>query len=432
MKHFLYVCISLIFLLASTSNTSFAQTLWTKYHDNPVLNPGSAGSWDAIGTGMNSVLFDGVIYQMWYTGYDGLNLRIGHATSTDGLTWEKDANNPVLDLGSAGSWDDFNLGLPCVFHDGAIYHIWYNGGDGSYERIGHATSVDGSTWTKDTNNPVLDVGITGSWDETEVFPGARSVIFDGNIFHMWYGGTSSSYIYAIGHATSQDGSIWVKDTTNPVMTSGKPGSWDQSGIIPGTIIFDGSTFQIWYSGHSGDFRWRVGYATSSDGVNWSKNENLVLDYGSSGSWDFLNAWNGSVLFDNQENLYKMWYTGGDFYAQRTGYATAIVVDAISDFDNTLIPEEFKLSQNYPNPFNPSTTIEFSIPKTEFVTLKIYNVLGQEVLTLVSEKLAAGSYKYNWNAGHFVSGIYFCKLEARGPSTGSGQGIIQTRKLILMR
>jgi len=88
------------------------------------------------------------------------------------------------------------------------------------------------------------------------------------------------------------------------------------------------------------------------------------------------------------------------------------------------PTGFQLFQNYPNPFNPTTTIEFSIPKTKFVTLKIYNILGQEVEELVSKQLTAGSYKYNWNAGHLASGVYSYKLEAGG--------YIQTHKLILMK
>ncbi len=89
------------------------------------------------------------------------------------------------------------------------------------------------------------------------------------------------------------------------------------------------------------------------------------------------------------------------------------------------PVKFQLKQNYPNPFNPSTTIEFSIPKTEFVTLRIYNILGQEVATLVSDKMNAGNYKYNWNAAAFASGIYYYKIE-------SGKEFIQTKKLLLIK
>lgn len=70
---------------------------------------------------------------------------------------------------------------------------------------------------------------------------------------------------------------------------------------------------------------------------------------------------------------------------------------------------FYLAQNYPNPFNPTTNIEFSLPHTEFVILKIYNILGKEVATLISDKLAAGKYKYEWNASENPTGIYFYEL-----------------------
>jgi len=96
------------------------------------------------------------------------------------------------------------------------------------------------------------------------------------------------------------------------------------------------------------------------------------------------------------------------------------------------PESFVLKQNYPNPFNPTTTIEFSIPKTELVTLKIYNLLGQEVTELVAKRLTPGNYKYIWVASDFASGVYFYELEAGDPSTGSGSYFVQTNKLILIK
>jgi len=96
------------------------------------------------------------------------------------------------------------------------------------------------------------------------------------------------------------------------------------------------------------------------------------------------------------------------------------------------PTVFALNQNYPNPFNPNTKIQFSIPKTSMVSLRIYNVLGQEISTLVSEKLNPGIYTFNWDAAGYASGVYFYKLEAGGPSTGSGSGIIKIKKMILLR
>jgi len=86
--------------------------------------------------------------------------------------------------------------------------------------------------------------------------------------------------------------------------------------------------------------------------------------------------------------------------------------------------DFKLSQNYPNPFNPSTTIEFDLPKTSEVTLKIFNTLGEEVATLVSDRLNSGTYSYDWNASNMASGVYLFRLEAGD--------FIEIKKMILMK
>ena len=94
--------------------------------------------------------------------------------------------------------------------------------------------------------------------------------------------------------------------------------------------------------------------------------------------------------------------------------------------------DFVLEQNYPNPFNASTTIEFSLQKSCFVTLKIYNMLGEEITTLVTEQRVAGIHRFNWDARGLASGVYLYRLEAGDPSTGSGQGFVQVKKLILMR
>ncbi|MDR3610582.1 MAG: T9SS type A sorting domain-containing protein, partial [Ignavibacteriaceae bacterium] len=75
------------------------------------------------------------------------------------------------------------------------------------------------------------------------------------------------------------------------------------------------------------------------------------------------------------------------------------------------PHYYKLNQNYPNPFNPSTTISFSIPVQENVSIVIYNILGMKVATLLNEVKAAGNYTLSFNARNLPSGIYFYKLES---------------------
>jgi hypothetical protein len=85
---------------------------------------------------------------------------------------------------------------------------------------------------------------------------------------------------------------------------------------------------------------------------------------------------------------------------------------------------FNLDQNYPNPFNPATTISFSLSSRSFILLKVFDLIGREVATIVSEELSAGNHSRQWNAADLPSGIYFYRLQA-GTFT-------ETRKLVLLR
>ena len=93
-------------------------------------------------------------------------------------------------------------------------------------------------------------------------------------------------------------------------------------------------------------------------------------------------------------------------------------------EEQILPAQISLNQNYPNPFNPSTSITFNLPNAEFVTLKIYDILGKEVTTLVNEELTAGNYTKIWNAENLSSGVYFYKLNAGN--------FTETKKMTLVR
>jgi hypothetical protein len=125
------------------------------------------------------------------------------------------------------------------------------------------------------------------------------------------------------------------------------------------------------------------------------------------------------------------YRGGadyDIYAQRLN-ANGTITDVQT---GELIPENFVLNQNFPNPFNPATKIKYSIPKSSQVTLKIFNTLGEEIATLVNEEKTIGTYEVSWNAANLPSGVYFYRLQVVDPETSSGQGFVQTRKMILLK
>jgi len=93
-------------------------------------------------------------------------------------------------------------------------------------------------------------------------------------------------------------------------------------------------------------------------------------------------------------------------------------------NNTTIPDMYALHQNYPNPFNPGTTITFDLPKSGFVSLIIYDILGREVAVLLNKKLKAGSYIGTWNAENYNSGVYFYRLKA-------GE-YVETRKMLIIK
>ncbi len=118
------------------------------------------------------------------------------------------------------------------------------------------------------------------------------------------------------------------------------------------------------------------------------------------------AWNGS----NLENSYRYTFT------YQTG-ATAI------ENDNTMV-KKFELSQNYPNPFNPTTIINYSVPTSSLVTIKVYDVLGREIAKLVNEQKTAGTYSVQFNGSALSSGVYFYRMQAGD--------FVQTKKLLLMK
>jgi hypothetical protein len=113
----------------------------------------------------------------------------------------------------------------------------------------------------------------------------------------------------------------------------------------------------------------------------------------------------------------------DYEYMIDNYMTSALV-SVEDHSESNLPTGYNLAQNYPNPFNPSTQISYSIPNSEFVSLKIYDVLGREVTTLVNGVQSASNYSVNFDAGKLSSGIYFYTLKAGN--------FVETKKMLLLR
>ena len=120
-------------------------------------------------------------------------------------------------------------------------------------------------------------------------------------------------------------------------------------------------------------------------------------------------------------------TGGDPHVNSYFLLDDIILTGTNTSvnDKNIIPAKFSLDQNYPNPFNPSTKIQYNLHENSFVSLKVYNAIGQEVATLVNDVVPAGLHEILFDASGLNSGVYFYTLKA-------GNNFVQTRKMILIK
>jgi hypothetical protein len=311
---------------------------------------------------------------MWYSSYNNslpsLPGYFGYATSPDGIHWTKYSGNPIFGPGTA-AWEAAGPSNCVVVPKQGGYKMWYNGYNLSLTtvKIGYAESSDGVNWIRDTvNNPVLDVGSPGQWDDAGIGP--ASVVGIGDSMYMWYLGSRVGVSGGqTGLAVSKDGRTnWTKCAVNPVLVP-SPGTWDAERTNAGTVLRVRDTLHMWYEG------WRTPYTS---------------------------------------------------YQYRIGHATSpVVVTAIAmDDGKGNIPGAFLLAQNYPNPFNPATTIKFELPRASHVALTVYDVLGRQVSVLVNEKKDAGVHEVKFDGSELASGVYFYRIQAGD--------YVATKKLVLMK
>ena len=184
MRCFTIFSVALIAILVP--GVGMTQIVWERSPLNVILDVGLEDDWDEGHVSHPGVVFDGSTYHLWYVGDNGSQRAIGYARSTDGMLWEEYPDNPVLMDGIGATWDGEYVSQPTVVHGGTQYRIWYTGYDGVRMRVGYATSEDGVMWERHASNPVLDVGDSGSWDAGGV--SSPTVLLKGDTYHMWYAG----------------------------------------------------------------------------------------------------------------------------------------------------------------------------------------------------------------------------------------------------
>jgi photosystem II stability/assembly factor-like uncharacterized protein len=326
-----------------------------------------------------------------------------HKTTDGGRTWGKKVLSTAAgDMGVQVQFVDENVGWASIYHvpignmtllrstdggnnwspmsdtAGIFYFVDANSGWAiGAQKIYHTTN-GGKNW------PVQYTGTT---------PGSFLNIQFTDLNNGWVIGDSSKIL-----RTTDGGSNWI-----PITNAGLGSATKSKGLffLNANVGWIGSKTQV-ISGTSGIILY-----TTNGGSSWT----TQLFPGSSSD----NVW--SIFFWDATNG---WFTSD---AGKIGHATAGGATGVEKVKNS-IPSGYSLSQNYPNPFNPTTNISFTLLSTSFVTLKIFDVIGREVATLVSEELSAGHHARQWNANTTASGIYFYRLQA-----GS---FIETRKLVLLR
>ena len=323
------------------------------------------------------------------------------------------------------NWSTVNNGLTNTF----ILSLAVSGTNlfaGTYGGGVFRSTDNGSNWTA-ANNGGLTGAIIRSFAVvgTNLFAGASSGV---GVFHSTDNGLSWNSI-STGLPVTNFLSLAVKGD-NLFAATESIGLWKRSldGIIPVELV----SFTANINGNIINLNWSTSTETNNSGFDIERRQILNTQPAvSNEEWEtisFITGHGTTTETHSYSFIDKNLISGKYIYRLKQ-----IDLDGTFEYSNEvevtiMVPEKFELSQNYPNPFNPSTKIRYSIPNVGSglaqTVLKVYDVLGNEVATLVNEEKPAGNYEVDFNASQLSSGIYFYKLQA-----GS---FVETRKMTLLR
>jgi predicted GH43/DUF377 family glycosyl hydrolase len=224
------------------------------------------------------------------------------------LVFERQNNkDPVFTIGSPDKFDNKSIYDIQVMFINNNYRMFYSGGNGVTDGIGVAYSSDGVNWIRENNgNPVLSSGAVGKFDSKYIRK--PTVVFDGTEYKMWYIGGNGNASLMVGFATSTDGITWLRQNNGDPILAGSSGKFDSSGIYRCSVVFDGAEYKMWYTGKNSSGSYNIGYATSANGINWNIQNNgnpIFIDLSS--SFDSKGKIVSQVLY--AENMINMFYIG---------------------------------------------------------------------------------------------------------------------------
>jgi predicted GH43/DUF377 family glycosyl hydrolase len=287
-----------------------------------VLRPAAATVLDNDNVDDPALAKVGSTYVMWYSGTseDGGRSAIFMATSNDGVTWARANTGAPVMQGTATAFDADGVYGPDVVYDPADpvtpYRMWYSGRAGVFGAIGYATSLDGVTWTKYPSYgplplPVLVHGAAGSADS---FSAADpTVLKDGSTWKMWYTGDDSSK-KRVAYATSSDGITWAKGGKVIAPEDGGVSANIAFGAFAPTVWKTATGFSMLLTGRKlvggGVFQTKIMGTTSTDGIAWAGPSPAVNPSGSNTNFDYSNLNAPELLQDpGAATPYKLYYSG---------------------------------------------------------------------------------------------------------------------------
>jgi len=351
---------------------------------------------------------------------------------------------------NGASWSQINSGLTNT----DVTALKFSGSNlfagTSFGGIFRSTN-NGANWTEvNSGLSVLFIN-TLAVSGSNIFAGARYSVTGGGVFlstnngNEWaYVGLTDQEVYSFAVSGSN---LFAGTDAGVFVTTNNGGNWSavNSGLteddiytltVSNNTIYAGTSAGVFISDDNGANWTDISSATLADKTVQSiaiHQVNIIAGTGGYGVYVSTN--NGTTWEESDEGLPNSFadiralsmssttlYAGTLFIGAWERPLTDYLTDVISTSDD--LPQNFYLSQNYPNPFNPSTSIEFSIPQASFVELKVFDVLGNEVVTLASDKYSVGSYKVFFNADDLPSGMYIARLTAGN--------FIQTKKMLLLK
>ncbi|MFA5189439.1 MAG: glycosyl hydrolase family 65 protein [Verrucomicrobiia bacterium] len=228
-------------------------------------------------------------------------------------------SEPLIVLGpnAASGWED-NMNRPVVVRRGDGYHMWFTGQARGGSWIGYATSHDGKVWKRMTEKPVFSP--EAPWEKVAVM--CPHVIWDdaAKQFRMWYSGGEQNEPNAIGYATSPDGVVWTKLPSNPIFAADPKSEWERHKVTACQVMRHGDWHLMFYIGFRTERFAQIGIARSRDGISdWQRLTANPIIRPTPGAWDASACYKPFAILDGDRWL--LWYNGRKDRVEQIGLAT---------------------------------------------------------------------------------------------------------------